>query len=185
MTRRIVGLALGVLMTATGAARQPGPSLRPNILVIIADDWSYPHAGAYGDKVVKTPTFDRVAREGVLFRHAFVAAPSCTPSRASLLTGQAPHHWRRAATSGASCRPRSRSTPTCWSAPAIVGQTGKGWGPGNFEAGGRTRNPAGPQFGSFDAFLTQAPQGQAVLLLVRQPRTRTGRTSRAAARQRG
>ena len=91
MTRRIVGLVLGVLMTATGTASQPDPSLRPNILVIIADDWGYPHAGAYGDKVVKTPTFDRIAREGVVFRNAFVAAPSCTPSRASLLTGRPPH----------------------------------------------------------------------------------------------
>ena len=92
MTRRIVGLALGILMTATGTARQPGPAIRPNILVIIADDWGYPHAGAYGDKVVKTPTFDRMAREGVVFtRTPSCAAPSCTPSRASLLTGRPPH----------------------------------------------------------------------------------------------
>src|SRR5262245_65755959 len=44
--------------------------MRPNILLFIADDWSYPHAGAYGDKVVKTPNFDRVAREGTLFTNA-------------------------------------------------------------------------------------------------------------------
>src|SRR5204863_2042928 len=52
---------------------------RPNILLCIADDWSWPHAGAYGDTVVKTPTFDRVAAEGVLFTRAFCAAPSCSP----------------------------------------------------------------------------------------------------------
>ena len=43
---------------------------RPNILFAIADDWGWPHASAYGDAVVKTPNFDRLAKEGVLF-------PSC------------------------------------------------------------------------------------------------------------
>ena len=61
---------------------------RPNILFCIADDLGWPTAGAYGDTVVRTPTFDRLAREGVLFNHAYVAAPSCTPSRASILTGR-------------------------------------------------------------------------------------------------
>ncbi|MCR9054643.1 MAG: sulfatase-like hydrolase/transferase [Phaeodactylibacter xiamenensis] len=63
----------------------------PNILVLIADDWSYPHAGIYGDPVVQTPNFDRLAREGVVFDHAYCASPSCTPSRAALLTGKYPH----------------------------------------------------------------------------------------------
>src|SRR6185295_3687665 len=61
---------------------------RPNILFAIADDWAWPHAGVYGDTTVKTPTFDRVAKEGLLFTHAFCASPSCTPSRAAILTGQ-------------------------------------------------------------------------------------------------
>ena len=65
---------------------------RPNILLAIADDWAWPHAGVAGDKVVRTPAFDRLARAGVLFTHAFVSAPSCSPSRAALLTGQ--HFWR-------------------------------------------------------------------------------------------
>ncbi|MGV3532691.1 MAG: sulfatase-like hydrolase/transferase, partial [Chthoniobacteraceae bacterium] len=62
----------------------------PNILVAIADDWSR-HGGVYGDTVVKTPVFDRVAREGAVFRNAHCAAPSCSPSRAALLTGRMPH----------------------------------------------------------------------------------------------
>ena len=65
---------------------------RPNILFAIADDWSWPHASIAGDKVVKTPTFDKVARDGVLFTNAFVSAPSCTPSRGAIVTGQ--WHWR-------------------------------------------------------------------------------------------
>ena len=60
-------------------------------MLAIADDWSFGHAGAYGDRTVRTPNFDRVAREGALFTHAFTASPSCTPSRAALLTGQAIH----------------------------------------------------------------------------------------------
>jgi hypothetical protein len=61
---------------------------RPNILFCLADDWGWPHAGAYGDPVVRTPTFDRLAKEGVLFEHAFISSPSCTPSRNAVLTGQ-------------------------------------------------------------------------------------------------
>jgi N-sulfoglucosamine sulfohydrolase len=60
----------------------------PNILMVIADDWSFPHAGAYGDGSLSTPAFDRVARDGALFTRAFTAAPSCTPSRAAILTGR-------------------------------------------------------------------------------------------------
>ena len=67
------------------------PAERPNILLFLADDWSWPHAGAYGDVVVSTPTFDRLAGEGLLFTNAYCAAPSCTPSRAALLTGMYPH----------------------------------------------------------------------------------------------
>ena len=65
---------------------------RPNILFAFADDWGWPHAGAYEDPVVKTPAFDRLAKEGALFHHAYVSSPSCTPSRGAVLTGQ--YHWR-------------------------------------------------------------------------------------------
>ena len=71
---------------------------KPNILFAFADDWGR-QASAYAklepdgiSDAVKTPNFDRVAREGVLFKHAFVNAPSCTPCRSSLLSGQ--YFWR-------------------------------------------------------------------------------------------
>ena len=68
---------------------------RPNILFAFADDWGR-YASAYAEldgpgtvnDVFETPAFDRVASEGVLFRSAFVTAPSCTPCRSSLLSGQ-------------------------------------------------------------------------------------------------
>ncbi len=80
---------LAILISCLVMASPPADAEdRPNILFCIADDWGWPHAGAYGDPVVKTPAFDRLAREGVLFDHAFVASPSCTPSRNTILTRQ-------------------------------------------------------------------------------------------------
>jgi arylsulfatase A-like enzyme len=154
----LIVVLLGVLIT-TGVVRQRSGGSLPNVLVIIADDWAYPHAGVYSDKVVRTPTFDRVAREGVLFRQAYAAAPSCTPSRASLLTGRAPHELAEGGNLWSTLPSRFDVYPDLLErAGYTIGQTRKGWGPGNFETGGRTRNPAGPQFASFDAFYSQAPK---------------------------
>jgi hypothetical protein len=80
-------LAIGSL--ARGGERNvaPGASRRPNILFLLGDDWAWPHACCLGYAAIKTPTFDRLACEGVLFRNAHCAAPSCSPSRAAMLTG--------------------------------------------------------------------------------------------------
>jgi N-sulfoglucosamine sulfohydrolase len=136
-------------------------SSRPNIVFAIGDDWGWPHAGAYGDPVVRTPTFDRLAREGVLFDHAYVASPSCTPSRAAILTGQ--WHWRLEESANLWSTLR-------WDYPVYpellaqagyhVGLQGKGWGPGRLDAGGRTENPAGPEFASLERFLDARPRGR-------------------------
>jgi len=63
---------------------------RPNILVFITDDQKWDTLGCYGNKVIKTPNIDRIAREGVLFKYAFVQVPQCCPSRTSLQTGRYP-----------------------------------------------------------------------------------------------
>jgi len=97
MKRRefIKGVGLGTAALALpGCAnvlsRQDGrrATRRPNILLAISDDQSWPHAGAYGSRFVRTPAFDRVAREGVLFSHGYCPAPQCSPSRAALMTGR-------------------------------------------------------------------------------------------------
>jgi N-sulfoglucosamine sulfohydrolase len=136
-------------------------STRPNVLILIADDWSWPHAGIYGDKVVKTPTFDKVAREGVLFHRAYCVAPSCTPSRASLLTGQWAHRLQEGGNLWGTL-PRQHVTFADLLARAgyFAGSTRKGWGPGNFKDAGREHNPAGPQFKDFAAFLKARPKDQ-------------------------
>ncbi len=134
------------------------PSDRPNILFIMADDWSYPHAGIYGDTLIQTPNFDRVANEGVLFEHAYVSSPSCTPSRASILTGQ--HFWRLEEGSNlyGPLRPEFPVYPDLLEQAGYeVGFTRKGWGPGIHE--GRPRNPAGNQFASFEQFIEQRNDG--------------------------
>jgi len=140
------------------ALSDEGPDTRPNILFAIADDWSWPHAGVYGDEVVKTPVFDRVAAEGALFAHAYCASPSCTPSRAGILTGQAIHRLEESGNLWSILRPKFQVYPDLLEAAGyFVGHTGKGWGPGSIEASGRTRNPAGPGFKSFEEFLRGAP----------------------------
>ncbi|HXG32842.1 MAG TPA: sulfatase [Bryobacteraceae bacterium] len=155
MNRRIF------LGTAAAAAIRAQPRRPPNILVCIADDWSYPHASAYGDPVVRTPVFDRVARQGVLFTHAFCAAPSCTPSRAAILTGQAPHRLAEGGNLWGFLPSRFPVyTDLLEQAGYFVGFTRKGWGPGDFKAGGRSRNPAGEPYRSFEEFLKAAPENR-------------------------
>jgi arylsulfatase A-like enzyme len=150
MTGRVLyamGLCVALLSARTSAAAGAPEARRPNILLIIADDWSWGHAGAYGCKWITTPAFDRVAREGVLFSNAFTNNPKCSPCRASLLTGR--NSWQL---EEAMCH--YGVFPAKWpvypdvleKAGYHVGHTGKGWGPGDFKAGGFSRNPAGPAY---------------------------------------
>ncbi|WP_299465523.1 sulfatase [uncultured Gimesia sp.] len=125
---------------------------RPNILFAIADDWGWPHAGAYGDPVVKTPTFDRLAREGVLFQHAYVSSPSCTPSRGAILTGK--YHWQLEAGANLHCifPDKFETYPEVLKEHGYqVGYTGKAWGPGRTET--PARELAGKRYKNFQEFL--------------------------------
>ena len=65
-------------------------TVRPNIVVILADDLGFGDLGAYGGRVIETPHMDQFAREGVRFTNAYSSAPVCSPSRAGLLTGRYP-----------------------------------------------------------------------------------------------
>jgi len=137
------------------------PKKRPNILFCLADDWSWPHASIAGDEVVKTPTFDRVARQGVLFENAFVSAPSCTPSRGAILTGQ--WHWRleEGGNLWSTLPAKFPVYPDLLEEAGYhVGHTRKGWGPGRIEPGGRKRNPAGPRYKDFNEFMKARPEGK-------------------------
>src|SRR5881227_2931230 len=66
------------------------PAVRPNVIVIVADDHGSRDAGCYGTKDVETPALDALAASGVRFDQFYSAAPVCSPSRAAVLTGRAP-----------------------------------------------------------------------------------------------
>lgn len=130
----------------------------PNILLVISDDQSYPHASAYGYKAIATPSFDRVAKGGVLFTNAIVASPGCSPSRAALLTGRNCWQIEEAATHASSFSTKYQVYPDILEdAGYIVGSTGKGWGPGNWQISGRKRNPAGTEYNAVT--LKDNPKG--------------------------
>ncbi|MDQ3622532.1 MAG: sulfatase [Verrucomicrobiota bacterium] len=80
-------LALFSFAAITLAASGADPS-KPNILLLLSDDHSYPFVGCYGNRNVRTPNLDRLAAEGMKFHRFFTAAPQCVPSRAALMTGR-------------------------------------------------------------------------------------------------
>ena len=157
LERVVLSLLLLGISCPMAEAAQSTP--RPNILFLFADDWAWPHASCLGTPVIQTPTFDRLAREGVLFRNAHAAAPSCSPSRAAILTGQ--WHWRLE--QGVNLHGWIPAKFAVYpdllqQAGYFVGLAGKGYGPGSDT--GRPHNAAGTGFGSFDAFLAARPKDQ-------------------------
>ena len=78
-----LGLGLLFLIGISPMQARAAEPTRPNILFAIADDWGR-HAGAYGTPEARTPTFDRMAREGLLCERAYCTSPSCTPSRGAI-----------------------------------------------------------------------------------------------------
>jgi arylsulfatase A-like enzyme len=143
-------LVLIASMAASALAADEPPKY-PNILFCIADDVSYPHMSAYGCTFVKSPNFDRVAREGVLFQNCFTSNPKCSPSRACLITGM--HTWQleEAADHHGLFPSKFKGYPDLLEQQAgyLVGYTGKPWAPGDYEALGWKRNPAGDPFNTF------------------------------------
>lgn len=170
-------LTVGHPLNAQGQKRSVR---RPNILFAIADDWGYGHAGAYGSKFVKTPAFDRVAREGVLFTHAFTPNAKCAPSRAILLTGR--NSWQLE--EAANHIPYFPTKFKTWVEALrengyFAGLTAKGWAPGVAnDSNGKARQMAGKPFNArklqaptsgienndyaanFEDFLNTAPKDQ-------------------------
>lgn len=119
----------------------------PNVLFAIADDWSL-HAGAYGTRWVKTPAFDRIAREGLLFQRAYTPNAKCAPSRACLLTGR--NSWQLKEAANHICYFPAEFKG--WAEVLVekgwfVGHTQKGWGPGvAMNAAGVARKMTGEAF---------------------------------------
>ena len=88
--RRITKAALLLRAFGLTAAAQAQAPVRPNIVVILADDLGYGQLGVTGDRIIRTPNIDRLAAMGVTFTQAYAGGPVCSPSRIALLTGRDP-----------------------------------------------------------------------------------------------
>lgn len=150
---------------------------RPNILFLFADDWGR-YASIYAEvngpgginDVVRTPNFDKIARSGVLFRNAHVNAPSCTPCRSALLSGQ--YFWRTGRGSilrGAVWDDAIPAYPLLLKdAGYHIGKTYKVWGPGTpadapYGKQEHAYQKAGGKFNQFSQNVTQMlAQGQSL-----------------------
>lgn len=123
---------------------------RPNILFCIADDASWEHMSAYKKHDwVKTPAFDRIAKEGLLFANAYTPNAKCAPSRAAILTGRNPWQLEEAGNHNPYFPGKFKTFVEAFGDNGYeTGFTGKGWGPG--EPGkyknGNTRQLTGPEY---------------------------------------
>lgn len=94
--RALGSLLLAAISLATVAAHAAtsGATRPPNIIYILADDLGYGDLGSYGQKLIRTPRLDQMAREGMRFTQHYAGAPSCHPSRCALFTGKHTGHGR-------------------------------------------------------------------------------------------
>ncbi len=172
-------LLLLTTLLAALAAHSPAATAPPNILFAIADDWGA-HASAYGTPWIKTPAFDRVAREGLLFNRAYTPNAKCAPSRACILTGRNSWQLKEAANHICYFPAEFKGWGEALAEHGwFVGHTLKGWGPGvAIDAQGKPRQMTGVPFnkrkaepptpeisnndyaGNFTDFLNAAPKEQ-------------------------
>lgn len=158
-------LTAGLGMPKVASAQES----RPNILFAFADDWGrcasiYAETDGKGgiNDVVRTPNFDRIARKGVLFKNAFVNAPSCTPCRSSVLSGQ--YFWRTrrgAILQGAVWDESIPAWPMLLKDSGYhIGKTWKVWSPGTpadapFGRQSHSYQEAGNRFNQFSQNVTR------------------------------
>lgn len=147
-----------VPLFVTCASKEIKP--RPNILFLLADDWSYPYSEIYGETYVRTPNIEKLTHSGIVFENAYCSAPSCTPSRASILTGLYPHNLGEGVNL---CGRLDVKIPTY---VQILRENGyavafdrKGWAPGDITKMGYTENPCGDKV-EFSKFIGDLPEGK-------------------------
>src|SRR6187455_1801471 len=89
MTRRDLLRNSAIAPAFLPQATRPKPS-RPNILLLMADQWRADCLGCAGNRAIRTPNLDQLAAQGVRLTNAYSTTPTCTPARTALLTGLAP-----------------------------------------------------------------------------------------------
>lgn len=77
----------------SSASEQAGVREKPNVILIMADDLGWGDVGFNGNKIVQTPALDKMAGEGIVFSRFYAAAPVCSPTRGSCLTGRHPYRY--------------------------------------------------------------------------------------------
>ena len=178
-TGRFLNVLFIAVLPAVLHAAERSSTAKPNIVLLITDDESWLERSAYGWSKIPTPNFDRVARQGILFTHGYTSAPSCAPSRASLLTGRNFWELEQGAFIQAWLPKKYAVLPDLLAASGyFVGRTGKGWGPGVYPQGAHGPDSAGKPYSklrveehqqgistvdypaNFAAFLGERPQGQ-------------------------
>ncbi|MGE3819170.1 MAG: sulfatase-like hydrolase/transferase [Isosphaeraceae bacterium] len=90
--RSLLLIASTLALTSTAARGEAPP--RPNGVIVFVDDFGWGDPSCYGNPLEKTPSMDRMAREGIRFTQGYVASPICSPSRCGIITGQFPARWR-------------------------------------------------------------------------------------------
>jgi arylsulfatase A-like enzyme len=85
---------LPIIFLSACLSKEQETPLRPNIIMILADDMGYGDLSCYGNDLIATPNLDKLAEGGTRFSQFYVNSPVCSPSRVSLITGQFPARWR-------------------------------------------------------------------------------------------
>lgn len=177
MKNLLLGLIAVLFLTTISCSQKQEIPKQPNILFAFADDWGK-YASCYAEvpgsedwqTVVKTPNIDRIANEGILFNNAFVNAPSCTPCRSSLLSGQYFYRTGQGAIlQGAVWDEKIPTYPLLLEDNGYhIGYTYKVWSPGSPRDAGyggeRTRyHQAGARFNQFSQNVTKmVKQGKTI-----------------------
>ncbi len=156
---RFLGLVCLILLVSCSPQEKQDtqqPAARPNILLAIADDASFPYMSAYGCAWVNTPAFDQVAQEGLLFMNAYTPNAKCAPSRACILTGRNSWQLEEAANHSPYFPDKFKTFMEVFATQGYhTGHTAKGWAPGEVgEVDGRKRALTGP---AYNQFATQPP----------------------------
>jgi len=146
--KSLIAITPCILSQCNPSERDKIQSGQPNILIAIGDDISWQHMGAYGCTWIKTPGFDRVAKDGIIFRNAYTPNAKSSPSRACLLTGR--NSWQlEEAANHVPFFPLKFTTfvEALRNNGYTAGFTGKGWAPGvAIDSSGNPRDLTGKAF---------------------------------------
>ncbi len=123
--RTLFALYVSLFAASTACADDP----RPNVVIVLVDDFGWGDPSCYGNKLVTTPHIDQLAREGIRFTQGYVAAPICSPSRCGLTTGQFPARWKitsylQTKAGNKACEMADYLDPTAPSLPRMLQEAG-------------------------------------------------------------